>query len=207
MSHEEGASTPARSIFSARPSGDEKHYFDMIDRAFASKDDKIISNGKPAHAVYLIWKFLETAREKILVYTGHLSQVFGDPPVLAWGEPRLAQAAIKFLTEREGHLNIVITEKPDVNEEHDIKDHPLLKSLYDTYTGKGRVDVFCSSKETSSVSPFHYITMDDEALRLEIDPDKAKAYVRLDDRETCGVLNDIFERQAQDSARLFSLPG
>ena len=200
MPGEGGGGAPVRSIFSSR-SGSEKQYFDMIDRAFATRNERIIRNGEPAHAVYLICKFLDIAQRKVLVCTGHLSREFGD--VYAWAEPKLADAARRFLAEREGHLRIVITDKPDVDEGQGIVDHPFLRSLSDAETGDGRVDVY--HHRASSSLP-HYITMDDEALRLEVDPAKAKAYVNLNDPKTCEVLQSIFEGQAENGERLFTIP-
>ena len=194
-----GGEAPVRSIFSTRW-GSEKQYFDMIDRAFATRNERIIRNGEPAHAVYLICKFLDTAQRKILVSTGHLSREFGG--VRAWAEPKLADAAKRFLAEREGHLRIVITDSPDVDEGQSIADHPFLRALSDAETGDGYVVVY---HHGASSSLPHYITMDDEALRIEVDPDNAKAYVNLNDPKTCEVLQGIFESQAEKGERLFTI--
>ena len=42
---------------------DERLYFEMINTALEARENKLISNGKPAHAVYLLNKFWRALNE------------------------------------------------------------------------------------------------------------------------------------------------
>ena len=192
-----------RSIFSD-PTEEEKLYFGMIDRAVDSKDERIISNGRPAHAVYIIYKFLECAVRSINIYTGSLRRVFDG--VMAYGEPKLAESALGFL-QRGGRLNIVIGDEPDIDPDQSIKDHPLLKSLINANIGSGELTVYHLQDTLTGTQDYHFIVMDDESVRLEVNTEQAQAYVQLQDSELCPLLNGRFRRRVRLSGDpLISLP-
>ena len=92
-----------RSIFSVDTTdSEEQMYFKLIDKAIEHPEDNVISNGKPAHAVYLLNKFFETAKHSIKIYTGNLARTFDG--VMAYADPQMAKSAVKFLSQ-EGSLN------------------------------------------------------------------------------------------------------
>ena len=94
----------SRSIFPVQAAKEEERlYFEMIDAALEARDDKLISNGKPAHAVYLLNKFLASAERSVRIYTGKLSRAFGG--ILAYADPELARSAIQFLQKENSSLS------------------------------------------------------------------------------------------------------
>ena len=202
MTRNVGDGASARSIFS-NPTEEEKLYFKMIDRAVASCDTEIISNGRPAHAVYIICKFLEAAARRVNICTGRLRRTFGD--VLAYQEPQLVQRAINFL-QRGGELGILILDEPDVDLGRNVGEHPLLKALSDADIGDGRVNVYGFDERSDHLPDYHFVVMDGRAVRLEFEPDRAEAYVMLEDTEMGGLLDKAFRRRAEAGARLLTLP-
>ena len=54
-------------------SADEREYFESVERAFLSRDDTLISNGRPEHAAYLIKLMLANARRHVRLVSGGLT--------------------------------------------------------------------------------------------------------------------------------------
>lgn len=100
--------TEARSIFE-NPTDEEPGYFEMIDRAAAEPKNKVISNGKPGHAVYLVHKFLESAERTVKICTGRLTRQLDG--VLACADSKIAEAAIDFLRQKGSELIVVAIDK------------------------------------------------------------------------------------------------
>ena len=70
-----------------------KTYLNAVDQAFGAGG--VISNGKPAHAVYLIHKLIANARSTVRVFTGNLRRIHGTMP--AWANPHVVEAVRTFL--------------------------------------------------------------------------------------------------------------
>ena len=88
---------------------EEQLYFDMIDRAADAEQDRIISNGKAKHAVYLIRKFFDTTERNMRIYSGKLATHLNG--VLAFGDPAVCNAAVDFLSRNKNNrLGIVVDE-------------------------------------------------------------------------------------------------
>ena len=79
------------SIFEAKRPLEERLYFEMVSDAAARSRDLEISNGKPAHAVYLIWKLFDTARSSIRILSDSLRRELkdGDDHIWVYGDPRM----------------------------------------------------------------------------------------------------------------------
>ena len=205
MSRDGGDLTPARSIFD-NATEEEERYFRMIDTSAESEQEKIISNSVPAHAVYIIHKLLSIAQEKVDICTGSLRRSFKG--VCAYADPELATAAIDFVN-RGGRLRIVILNEPDLDEGQSLGQHPLLMALSEAdFQEDGRVAVYKNSKEeVAQATPYHFIVMDDKAVRLEIDPEKAEAYVSFNHKEAGKGLSDSFDWIAKiNEPPAFSVP-
>lgn len=182
---------------------DERLYFEMINAAHEAREDKLISNGKPAHAVYLLNKFLASAERSVRIYTGKLSRVFDD--VLAYGDPELARSAIQFQQKENSSLSIMIAEDPDVEDGQSIKDHPLLAAISKAAI-KGSVKVSRGNPDDLEGFNYHFIVMDEEAARVEYDTDKVQAFVNFGYAETGARLARLFDAYQRNSTPLLSLP-
>ena len=204
MPHDAEDARPSdiRSIFTDATE-EERLYFDMIDRAVASNDRRVISNGRPAHAVYILCKFLEIAKERMIICTGRLRRTFDG--VLAYAEPVLIARAINFLRQG-GTLDILIVDEPDLESGQTIKDHPLLRELSEAGIGRGRVTVSRLEALLTGVEAYHFVVADGRAVRLEVNPKQAEAYVRLHDSDTGAVLERIFGDRVLLGKQLLSLP-
>ena len=193
-----------RSIFpTARASKSEQIYFREVDAAFEAKEDRIISNGEPAHAVYILHKLLEGAKHSVGIYTGGLAQTFGD--VLAYGDPMLAESAAKFLSKESSELTIIIAENPDVPDGRPIGKHPFLDALSKAEI-QGKLKVAKASEIDRKEIEFHFVVMDNEAVRIETDTTAAKAYANFGKPDLAARFGEFFRLVERDSTALFSLP-
>ena len=182
---------------------DERLYFEMINAAMEARENKLISNGKPAHAVYLLHKFLASAERSVRIYTGKLSRVFDG--VLAYGDPELARSAIQFLQKENSSLSIIIVEDLDVEEGRSIKDHPLLAAISEAEI-RGSLNVSRGNPDDWENFQYHFVVMDEEAVRVEYDTNKAQAFVNFAYAETGARLARLFDAYQRDSTPLLSLP-
>ena len=178
-----------RSVFDqkSRAAG-EKLYFGMIDRAAEARSDRIISNGKPAHAVYLIHKFFTIAQREVKVFTGRLArQVDG---VLAYGDPEICNAAAAFL-RRGGTLSILVGEDVDVDEGSGLASHPLFKRIFDD----GLLDRVRIAKQLKPDAhwPYHFLVVDEAAHRIETDNERAEAIVSFNRPHIGKQINQFFQ--------------
>lgn len=197
-----------RNIFPVNTAKDEEQmYFQMIDRAMLAKEDNSISNGKSAHAVYLLYKFLAEAQQSVRIYTGNLMQVFDN--VLTYAEPELVKSAISFLGKENSKLSIIIVDEPDVEKGQKIEEHPLLAAILkaesDGYI-KGEVGVSRGVQEDWEGFGYHFTVMDDEAMRIEVDIKKAKAYVNFGNPDLSKRLANLFDKFERNSKELLSIP-
>ena len=182
---------------------DERLYFEMIDRALENKQRESISNGKPSHAVYLLHKFLSSAKNSLKICTGRLSQEFDG--FLAFADPVLVNSAAQFLMRENTSLSIIIVGDPDIPEGQKVHEHPLLKGLPSSQI-KGSVKVFKGNPKDWDNFDYHFIVMDDEAVRVEYDTEKAKAFVNFGDADLGQKLGELFDLFEQRSRVLFQLP-
>ena len=202
MARDDDAQAPARRIF-ADPTEEEKLYFEMIDRAVDAGDRRVISNGRPAHAVYILCKFLEIARSRIVICTGRLSRTFNG--VMAYEEPGLISRAVNFL-RRGGTLDVLILDKLDVDCGQTIHDHPLFDALSHTDISDGRATITRFDGQLTGVEAYHFVVVDGRSVRIEVKPEEAEAYVRLHDPNTCAVLERVFGDRVALGERLLALP-
>ena len=193
-----------RSIFPADSAGgEERLYFNMIDAALKSREDRIISNGKPAHAVYLINKLLECAQRSVRIYTGRLSRTFDG--VLAYADPVIAMSAIAFLGKEGSELSIVIADEPDVEPGRPLRDHPFLKTILDADI-RGEVRVSKAEETDRERFQYHFLVVDDEAMRIEIDTKKAQAYVNFGNPPFGQQLRRVFDEFERNGTPLLPVP-
>ena len=185
-----------RSVFdeSKRTEG-ETLYFGMIDRAMDAQEYRVISNGKPAHAVYLIYKLFKAARREVKVLTGRLARTLDG--VLAWGDPEVCVVAVDFL-RRGGRLSILIDEELDCSD----GPHPLLVAVVDAGL-EDRLTLAQPQEDFRESSwSHHFLLMDGTALRIETDAEKAEAVVNFNDPELVGKISDVFDDWLSNAERM-----
>ncbi|MCY4277365.1 MAG: hypothetical protein OXE81_05955, partial [Gammaproteobacteria bacterium] len=192
--------TGIRSVF-LNPTDEERGYFGMIDKAAAMPSNEIISNGKPAHAVYLVHKFLESAQHTVKICTGRLARHMGG--VLAYADPRIAEAAIRFLGKEDSELTIMVIDSDgvDVDVGQDEGQHPLILALDEARSGiVGKWKVLRRNSNIPSLGiENHFMVKDGTAVRIEVDTDRAEAYVNFEDEKFGETLSSIFGLlQAED---------
>ena len=167
---------------------EENLYFGMIDRAAEASASRIISNGKAQHAVYLIYKFLETAERDLRIYSGKLAEHLNG--VWAFADKTICNAAVEFL-RRDGRntLNILVEERVEPS-------HPFLAALADA----GLLQQVKLAQVDDKLAPdFHFLLRDDAAFRVEIDKSKAEALVNFNDRRFGGKLRELFDRMVESA--------
>ena len=186
-------------------SGIEKDYYEIVDEAFESDGERLINNGRPEHAAYLIRKFFERAQSRVLMFSGHLTRAVGTIPVFESSE--IVDAARRFLLRPGSELHIVLGGEIDVDDGDEPKDHPLIAGVQEEYDWgffRGRMTL---SQADSQDSPFqHFLVMDDEACRIETDSERIKAVVAFRHRELCESAADMFDRIKGRSAPLLTIP-
>ena len=182
---------------------DEKLYFKQIDLALEEELNLPLSNGKPAHAVYLIDKLLRNATKNIRLYSGNLRQVWDDIDV--YGHEVILDA-VSVLLKRGADLFIVLEDEIDGG---NVREHPLVRSAFkwnDEGLMKGLLDI--RQADQSSIAYLeghdfnhHWMVMDEQAYRLEADTGDIKAHVNFGDEVVGKALSKIFDRRLFRMAR------
>lgn len=182
---------------------DEKLYFNQIDLALEESLNLPLSNGKPAHAVYLIDKLLRNATKNIRLYSGNLRQVWDDIDVY---RHEVILDAVSVLLKRGADLFITLEEDIDGGS---VMEHPLVRSAFkwnDEGLMKGLLDI--RKADQSSIAYLeerdfnhHWMVMDEQAYRLEADTGGIKAHVNFGDEVVGEALTKIFDRRLFRMAR------
>ena len=175
---------------------EERRYFAMIDRVAMDRSDQIISNGRPAHAVYLLHKFFEIAEEQIRIFTGSLPQSFDH--VQIYGNQCLADAAVGFLQRANSSVQVMIAGKLDVAEGQHSRDHPFLSRIWNSDI-QGRFEVALASDEIDDLLPYHFLVMDRTAMRVEMDPEDATAIASFNNSDVVESLTSLFDSYMERS--------
>ena len=182
---------------------DEQTYFKIIDEAMQSDQPRVISNGQAAHAIYLIYKFLDSATESVKIYTGSLKQHLKGN-LLAYADKTVTDAAIRFLRDPDARLTIVIADELDIQEGQSLLDHPMVARIHESSVN----GQFTLLHETGQVNnyPEHLLIMDDKAVRVETEPQDTKAFVSFGDRELGELANRVFEGIRRNCEQLYPVP-
>ena len=196
--------TDQRSIFPVRTATEEERlYFNMVDSAFEVNQEKTISNGQPAHAVYLLYKLLTGARRRIVIYTGQLKRTLDG--VLAYGDPALAKAAVRFLERPGTELSVAVAGELDVNCGFtNATDHPFVKTIVEAADRiKGTFNLYDASE--AATFEYHFAVMDEKAFRVEVDTRNAQAYASFGDTKFAQTLARVFDYLREDSKQVVSI--
>ena len=180
-------------------SRDQRQYFEMLDDVASESKDMRIGNGNALHATYLIRKFFEHAKARVRLLSGELVQRSEDN-VLVYGNPRLVTAAADFLEKPDTRLEIALIS--DIDASPDVEGHPIVSAVRESE----RKGVLRGELTIRKVAPewleqlkkakydFHWMTVDDEAYRLEFDLESHKAWGNFKDRHLTKLLADHFDR-------------
>lgn len=185
---------------------DEREYFRIIDEACANKHNAVLSNSKPTHAAYIIHKFFENAEQQIRLFSGKLMQNFNG--VSVYNNPCIIQKAVEFL-RRPGTKFLVLLEKRIDTDSGEVEDHPLIQTLQkEVGNSDSRIEVRQVPPELFEVlSKGNYarnwMVMDNQAYRLEMDAEKAQAYVNFGDPELASGLGRVFDVLFERSRKLY----
>lgn len=171
----------------------ERLYFEMIDEACKDADpEQIISNGMPAHAVYILNTFLRNATEVVRICTGNLAREFEG--VLAYANPTLIESARAFLGRPGSSLRILVLDDLDRNEDGR---HPLLDGLSGADI-QGNVAVWKTGPTDPHIShQLHYVVMDDRGLRIEHKPKTGGALVTFGDVKFAQRVANFFDARTE----------
>lgn len=179
---------------------DEKVYFSQIDSAFGSKGPLLIGNGEPAHAAYLIEKFMTNAEREVCLFSGCLKQ--DAQGVAVYGDSHIHEAMCN-LFDRGGKLKVVLEDDVDADGK-DVDNHPMVacaKQWADDKDGVGPKPFFDIRKATSSSIQrlkeddiyHHWMVMDRRVFRLETSMESYKAAVGFGRSGFADALATIFD--------------
>ena len=88
-----------------------KSVFQVVDKVIDGGKDERFSNGRPWHAAYLIFKFLQAAKQQVRIFSGTLVRTTPSG-VRIYEEPHIVEAAGDFLKQPGSALRIAL-EKED----------------------------------------------------------------------------------------------
>lgn len=191
------------SIFASDPTDAERLYRRLIDEAARDRKNKIIRNGKPAHAVYLLHTLLANAGESIKLLTRNLARTAdpdeedSDQPIYVYQDPQITKDARTFFQTPGAVMEIIIASDPDLEEGDDLADHPFIKAVLPVAGDRLKVfrmvDVEAAKEEFSFLGN-DFIVMDRRAFRLETDTTNKTAFINF------GVA-----KMAEDLAKFFDI--
>ena len=182
---------------------EERLYFKLIDEAQAAGKKELISNSRAEHAVYLLYKLLEAADHSVKIYSGNLARHFGN--VLAYGESKVAEAAVAFLRREDSELSIITVEDLDVDKGQTPSEHPLLVEIAKSEV-QGQVVLARGNQEDWNNFKYHFIVADDKSVRVEYDTNNLKAFVNFGDSELAKKLGGFFDFLMERSEEQLKIP-
>ena len=176
----------------------ETSYFKYVDEVVSQGTDERFSNGKPWHAVYLLFKFIEAAERSVRIFSGTLVRSTSKG-VKIYGEPRVIDATCAFLRRPDTILRIALEQAVDAPG-GDANKHPLVAAVRNLKACgdlKGTFELRrVDGKTTDSLRQrnvlHHMMLMDQRGWRIETDPnlEDVKAIVNANNsKETRSLCN------------------
>ena len=171
-------------------------YCDVVDEFFARGADENVSNGKPEHAAYLIYKFLTNGTRSIKLFSGSLKQETSE--VAIYRDPQIVDAARAFLHRSGTSLQVALENDLDTR---DGEAHPLVAAVkQDQDAGLVHGDFNIRKVPERILNrlrevgyPYHFLVMDERAYRLETDKEAARATANFGDRTYARALSGLFD--------------
>lgn len=184
----------AKSVFDDRDDA-ERIYFEFVDRASEAAQYRVISNGQPGHAAYLIYTFLKNARERLRLYCGSLRQDVDGVKVYA--DPAICKEAVSFLA-RGGKLDVLVEDDIHVGEGQAPRDHPLLAAIIQA----GHEGDLTLKRVMNPKPDIHFLVVDESAVRIETDKEKAKALANFHDVQFSQRAIQVFDQLAANAEEI-----
>ena len=179
----------------------ERAYFAEINTAFSAPAQLLVGNGKPAHAAYLIEKFLTNAEQEVRLFSGCLKREAQG--VALYGNPHIHEAMRGFF-ERNGKLTILLEDDIDVDDGSP-GSHPMIVNARAWVDGidngkvlKDFLDIRKARRESieslmKDDFHHHWMVMDQRVFRLETNIDAYKAAVGFGRSEVAKALAVMFD--------------
>ena len=170
-------------------------YYAKIRAAAATGQSRVIENGCPEHAVYLMRKMFEYAKDKIRIFSGSLAREkenFNKEVVRVFADEDLIASIVAFLRPQGRRLEIVVADGVDGGDEG----HPLLWRLKnEAIEGAFRVGRLnaVGRRLLTAETGGHFFVMDEQGYRLETDDMQVKAYASFGDCEAARILAKFFD--------------
>jgi len=173
---------------------EELNYYRSIDECAKNDSNSLIENGAPAHATYLMVKMFSKAARQIRLFSGSLCLACAKNDIpnkeKVYASDDLIKEAVDFLLVRGGKLNIVL--ERDIDGE--LNSHPLIKAIDDIKDKiKGQVRVCKLLPEADIPDRKHFMTMDNQAYRVEYDHKNTKAFANFGDKILACTWVDYFD--------------
>ena len=198
------------SIFNEVLDNDTEAYFNAFnDRVYSSKPD-LLGNSNPAHAVYVIKRFVDLAQQRVRMYTGSLQRVSDRPGYTGlriYSDPNLIESFRAFLSKSPGNsLQIVIEDEIDGQS----NSHPLVeyfKSISKEDESCGKVELrkvsgkFRKAMEEKDLNR-HMVLVDDTYMRSEINHEKSTAILLFNDASNISKFTEFFDEFLWSNAEL-----
>ena len=155
---------------------EERAYFKYVDEVIGSGKDERFSNGRPWHAAYLIFKFLQAAKQQVRIFSGTL--VCTTPGgVRIYEEPHIVKAAGDFLRQPGSVLRIALEKEIDAPHQNP-NEHPLVagvRHLQEQGQLGGTLEIRRVYEEATEWLRerqvlHHMMLLDERGWRLETDP-------------------------------------
>lgn len=155
----------------------EEAYFAYVDKVIAKGKDERFSNGKPWHAAYLIFKFLQRATQHVRLFSGTLVRTTPSG-VRIYSERAILDAVGGFLKRPDSKLHIALEKEIDVPG-HSPHEHPLIESvcrLKKEGQLRGTLEVRTVCPKAADLLRkrgilHHMMLMDDRGWRFEVEDD------------------------------------
>lgn len=180
---------------------DEKAYFSEIDAAFAdTRMPLLVGNDKPAHAAYLVEKFLTNAEQDVRLFSGCLKREAQG--IELYGNSHVHEA-MRNLFSRNGKLMIVLED--DIDADGGLAhNHPMIANAraWLGSVGNGVLEEFLDVRkaERESIQSLkdddfhhHWMVMDQSVFRLETNIEAYKAAVGFGRPDVAKALASMFD--------------
>jgi hypothetical protein len=163
-------------------------YKDMVNKYLESDSEETFGNFSPAHASFIITKFLESAQSSVEIFSGNLNDAFYDSISI----PALLRQTAGRLKYFGGKIRIIT-----VDDEADIKKiSALVDRINEDFPGtiEYAPAIYNGDKPLN-----HFLVVDGKRYRVEAPHDKfagipkyVHAEVCCNGRKRCGELQEYF---------------
>lgn len=184
---------------------EERAYYTSVALALREREDKLISNGRPEHAAYLIKLLIANAKTKVRLVSGGLPEKYEDGTAV-FGNRYIVAAVMGFLSRPATALHILV--HGDLKDVDDASEHSLVwaaeslkerDQLQGTLKIQNLSDYWVKAMRERNIL-WHWMTMDESAYRLERDVTKPAAIANFGEPTYASALAGIFDTIAGDES-------